>query len=70
MAHIQGYLVLAVSELLSGAGSRHWMYVGTAIRMAQIMRLNKDYHQKHSLREQEIRRRVYWACLILDRALA
>ncbi|RSL77948.1 hypothetical protein CEP51_008632 [Fusarium floridanum] len=45
VAHIQGYLVLAVAELLAGSGSRHWMYAGTAIRMAQIMRLNKDYHQ-------------------------
>ncbi|KAM5349720.1 hypothetical protein ACJ41O_006225 [Fusarium nematophilum] len=70
VAHIQGYLVLAVAELLAGTGSRHWMYAGTAIRMAQIMRLNKDYHQKYSLRDQEIRRRTYWACLLLDRALA
>ncbi|KAM6512347.1 hypothetical protein FSOLCH5_010062 [Fusarium solani] len=45
IAHIQGYLVLAVAELLAGSGSRHWMYAGIAIRMAQIMRLNKDYHQ-------------------------
>ncbi|RSL62662.1 hypothetical protein CEP54_005594 [Fusarium duplospermum] len=46
VVHIQGYLVLAVAELLAGSGSRHWMYAGTAIRMAQIMRLNKDYHQR------------------------
>ncbi|RMJ19675.1 hypothetical protein CDV36_000658 [Fusarium kuroshium] len=70
VAHIQGYLVLAVAELLAGSGSRHWMYAGTAIRMAQIMRLNKDYHQRYGPREQEIRRRTYWACLLLDRALA
>lgn len=38
--------------------------------MAEIMRLNKDFHQKHSHREQEIRRRTYWACLLLDRVLA
>lgn len=34
------------------------------------MRLNKDFHQSHSLRHQEVRRRVYWACLLLDRMLA
>ncbi|KAI0381936.1 zinc finger transcription factor 1 [Hypomontagnella monticulosa] len=66
----QGNLVLALSELLTKSGSRHWMYAGTAIRMAQIMRLNKEYHQNHSLRDQEIRRRVFWACLLMDRSLA
>ena len=46
------------------------MYAGTAIRMAQIMRLNKEYHQSHSLKEQEIRRRTFWACLFMDKLLA
>ena len=46
------------------------MYAGISIRMAQIMRLNKDYHQAHSLKEQEIRRRTFWACVLLDSLLA
>ena len=46
------------------------MYAGTAIRMAQIMRLNKEFHQSQSLREQEIRRRTFWACVLMDRLLA
>lgn len=46
------------------------MYAGTAIRMAQIMRLNKEYHQSHSLKEQEIRRRTLWACIMFDKLLA
>lgn len=46
------------------------MYAGTAIRMAQIMRLNKEYHQSHTLKEQEIRRRTFWACLFMDKLLA
>lgn len=67
---IQANLVLALSEFLGNAGSRHWMYAGTAIRMAQIMRLNKEYHQAHTLKEQEIRRRTFWACLLFDKLLA
>ena len=59
-----------MSELLVNSGARHWLFAGTAIRMAEIMRLNKDFHQKHSLRDQEIRRRTFWACLLFDRALA
>ena len=38
--------------------------------MAEVMRLNKDFHQKHSPKDQEIRRRTFWACLLFDRALA
>ena len=38
--------------------------------MAEIMRLNKEFHQKHTLKEQEVRRRTFWACLLFDRALA
>ncbi|KAK2594292.1 hypothetical protein QQS21_007998 [Conoideocrella luteorostrata] len=38
--------------------------------MAQIMRLNKEYHQSHSLRDQEIRRRTFWACVFIDKLLA
>ncbi|KAJ9156256.1 Zinc finger transcription factor 1 [Pleurostoma richardsiae] len=70
VSHIQANLILAMAELLSNSGSRHWLFAGTAIRMAEIMRLNKEFHQKHSLKEQEIRRRTFWACLLFDRALA
>lgn len=34
------------------------------------MRLNKEYHQSHSLKEQEIRRRTFWACVFMDKLLA
>lgn len=70
VTHIQANLVLAVSELLNNEGSSHWMYAGTAIRMAQVMRLNQDYHQQHSLQTQEIRRRTFWACFSVDKLLA
>jgi hypothetical protein len=45
------------------------MYVGIGIRMAQELRLGKEYHQKHSPREREVRRRTMWTCFILDRLL-
>lgn len=70
MPNIQGNLVLSLSELLSDAASGHWMYSGTAIRMAQVMRLNKEYHDKHPEQEREVRRRTFWACLQFDRLLA
>lgn len=38
--------------------------------MAQVMHLNKEYHQRHSEQEREIRRRTFWACLQVDRLLA
>ncbi|KIE01755.1 zinc finger transcription factor 1, partial [Metarhizium majus ARSEF 297] len=68
--NIQGNLVLSLSEFFDNEGSSHWMYAGTAIRMAQIMRLNKEYHQSHSLKDQEIRRRTFWACVLVDKLLA
>ncbi|KAH8201381.1 hypothetical protein TruAng_004464 [Truncatella angustata] len=68
--NIQANLVLGQSELLADAGSSHWMHIGTAIRMAQIMRLNREFHQRNSLKEQEIRRRTFWACLLFDRLIA
>lgn len=70
MHNIQGNLVLALSELLANSGSSHWMLAGTAIRMAQIMRLNKEYHQHHSLKDQEVRRRTFWAAALTDKLLA
>lgn len=59
-----------MAELLSSSGSRHWLFAGSAIRMAEIMRLNKEFHQKHTCKEREIRRRTFWACFLFDRALA
>ncbi|KAH8893168.1 hypothetical protein GQ53DRAFT_860181, partial [Thozetella sp. PMI_491] len=70
VVNIQAHLVLALSELLSDSGSSHWMYSGTAIRMAQVMRLNKEYQQEHTLKEREMRRRTFWACLLFDRLIA
>ncbi|KAH8668794.1 fungal-specific transcription factor domain-containing protein [Xylariales sp. PMI_506] len=70
VANIQANLILGHSELLGDAGSTHWLHIGTAIRMAQMMRLNREFHQRHSLKDQEIRRRTFWACLLFDRLIS
>ncbi|KAI1849797.1 hypothetical protein JX266_004746 [Neoarthrinium moseri] len=49
---------------------RHWLHIGAAIRMAQLMRLNREFHQRHSSKDQELRRRTFWACLLFDRLIA
>ena len=46
------------------------MYTGIAIRMSQALRLGREYHQRHSEREQEIRRRTLWTCFIMDRLVS
>lgn len=70
VVNIQANLILGYSELLGDAGSSHWLYSGTAIRMAQLMRLNREFHQRSTLKEQEIRRRTFWACVLFDRSIA
>ncbi|KAJ5976437.1 hypothetical protein N7481_010144 [Penicillium waksmanii] len=70
VTNIQANVVLALSEFLSCSGCGYWTYSGAAIRMAQAMRLNQDYHQRHSAKDQEIRRRTFWSCLLLDRLIA
>jgi hypothetical protein len=62
----QANLVLGLRELLCRTGYKAWMYTGLAIRMSQALRLGREYHQKHSAREQEIRRRTMWTCFIMD----
>lgn len=42
------------------------MSAGVAIRMAQALRLGREYHQRHVPLEREIRRRVMWTCFMID----
>lgn len=46
------------------------MYTGVSIRMSQALRLGREYHQRHSAREQEVRRRTLWTCFIMDRLVS
>lgn len=70
MYTIQAYLVLAVRELISWSDFKAWMYTGTAIRMAQALRLGSEFNQRHSPRQKEIRRRTFWACFVMDRLIS
>ncbi|KAF8858364.1 hypothetical protein BDZ45DRAFT_546535, partial [Acephala macrosclerotiorum] len=63
----QANLILGFRELLCRTGYKAWMYIGTGIRMSQALRLGREYHQRHSVREQETRRRTLWTCFIMDR---
>lgn len=65
----QANVILAFRELCSRNITPAWMYAGLAIRMAQEMRLGKEYFQRHSSRDREIRRRTLWTCFIMDRML-
>ncbi|KAI9830718.1 MAG: hypothetical protein M1819_005382 [Sarea resinae] len=67
---VQANLVLGLRELLAMTDCKAWMYVGLAIRMAQALRMRKEYNQLHHPREREIRRRTFWACVTLDRLVA
>ncbi|CAG9975120.1 unnamed protein product [Clonostachys byssicola] len=68
--NVQTGLVLALAELLASNGLQYWMTTGIAIRMAQYMRLNKEYNEGVTVQMQEIRRRVFWSCWVFDRTSA
>ncbi|KAK5994220.1 putative transcriptional regulatory protein [Cladobotryum mycophilum] len=67
---IQANLCLGLRELLTASAARAWMHVGLAIRMAQALRLRMEYNQRHAPRQREVRRRTFWACVVLDRLVA
>ncbi|KAH8820145.1 fungal-specific transcription factor domain-containing protein [Xylogone sp. PMI_703] len=67
---VQAYLILAVQELIAWTNMRAWMHVGTAIRMAQVLRLGSEPNQQLSPREKEVRKRTFWACFVVDRLIS
>lgn len=82
---VQAWLMLGLHEWMSrnhGAGTGAWMYVGSAGRMAQALRLNfgdksssGEKRGRPSLSEdviidREVRRRTMFSCFILDRLMS
>lgn len=76
----QCFLILGLHECTEGTENRGWMKIGTAIRMAQVLRLGfedeDDASQSAPARiarrdplRAEIRRRTYWSCFLLDRTI-
>lgn len=52
------------------ATSKAWLHIGLAIRMAQTLRMRREYNRRLVPRHREVRRRTFWACVILDRLVA
>ena len=72
LSNVQTCLILALHEFGSGRGARAWMYGGIAMRMAVSLGLNvevsaTDSDQEFSFIEQEVRRRTFWSCFVMDR---
>ncbi|GAA5982372.1 hypothetical protein JCM11641_006960 [Rhodosporidiobolus odoratus] len=70
---VQALLLIAYREIGVGAMSSAWMNAGMAIRMAQDLGLFRDVEKWHlptprfTPEEIATRKRVWWACVILDR---
>lgn len=69
-------LILGLHEFGTCQGGRSWALGGQAIRMAFALQLHKDFEydplvkggkQKLSFIDREIRRRIMWACFLMDR---
>ncbi|KAI9816481.1 MAG: hypothetical protein M1827_001613 [Pycnora praestabilis] len=72
------YLILGLHEFGTCQGGRSWMLGGMAIRMAYALQLHRDLDHdplgrkngskaELSFTDREIRRRVMWACFLMDR---
>lgn len=62
--------MLALCELLARDALKAWMFGGVAIRQAQALRLGVELHSRQLPREKETRRRVFWACFVMDRLIS
>jgi hypothetical protein len=49
---------------------KSYIHAGTALRMAQALRLGVDISQGYSARQQETRKRTFWACFVVDRLIS
>ncbi|KAK4702537.1 hypothetical protein P7C70_g3688, partial [Phenoliferia sp. Uapishka_3] len=70
----QCLLILGLFECTEGAENKGWLRIGTAIRMAQVLRLGFEDEETGSRGrtdplQAEIRRRTFWSCFLLDRTV-
>lgn len=72
-------LILGLHEFGTCQGGRSWSFGGQAIRMAFALQLHKDLEYdpmskngrtQLSFIDREIRRRIMWACFIMDRFIS
>ncbi|KAM0756284.1 hypothetical protein T439DRAFT_320988 [Meredithblackwellia eburnea MCA 4105] len=74
LTRCQCYLILGMFECTDGSENKGWMKIGTAIRMAQVLRLGFQDEEENSRGrpdplQAEIRRRTFWSCFLLDRTI-
>lgn len=73
---VQALLLMSYREIGAGGMSSSWILVGMAAKMAQDLGLFRDVEKwflpvhKFSHEEKQSRKRVWWACVILDRYTA
>ncbi|GES75283.1 fungal-specific transcription factor domain-containing protein [Rhizophagus clarus] len=64
---VQALLLLSI-QIQGHKDSITWVYIGLATRIAQDMGLHRDSAKWNiDERQSEVRRRVWWACVIFDR---
>ena len=77
LPRIQALLMLGAYLWANSEGARAWIYIGIAIRMAQVLGLAnaQAYPPTATTRglefiESETRRRTFWSCFLMDRLLS
>ncbi|KZO89639.1 hypothetical protein CALVIDRAFT_571629 [Calocera viscosa TUFC12733] len=70
----QALILLSYREIGIGAMAQSFLYTGMAVRMAQDLGLHRSMEKWHPAgqsrfteEEKQTRRRIWWACVILDR---
>ncbi|KAF9531948.1 fungal-specific transcription factor domain-containing protein [Crepidotus variabilis] len=71
---VQALLLLGFREFGIGSMEQGWLFIGSAIRMALDLGLNCDSskwkmhgHDLFSPEDTQIRRQIWWACIVSDR---
>ncbi|OBT45237.1 hypothetical protein VE00_03662 [Pseudogymnoascus sp. WSF 3629] len=72
-SHVQLFLLTAIYLHSTAYANRCWDMVGAAIRLAQSLSLHREntfLHNNESQLKREMRRRIWYCCVILDKMTA
>ncbi|ORX81705.1 hypothetical protein K493DRAFT_320594 [Basidiobolus meristosporus CBS 931.73] len=71
LSNVQALVLLSICFRITHGGIKSWIYSGMAIRLAEDLGLHRNpdswQTQRLSSEVRETRKRVWWACYILDR---
>ncbi|KAK9718731.1 hypothetical protein K7432_005276 [Basidiobolus ranarum] len=71
LSNVQALILLSICFRITHGGIKSWIYSGMAIRLAEDLGLHRNpdswQTQRLSNSVRETRKRVWWACYILDR---